>query len=208
MEAQLDFLNKEEVEGTLASSAPYFSSLLTEQPSKQEPSKDDFGQLPNSLAIDIELENLANYVKSQASYKRQQKQAALQSQIEWGARQLESLAECINARATQLEAEMIQFGTIACEVNRAYRAIQHFPNLEAKKEDGVDREFRKQFLTIWQVHSSAVPTVIKCGTKFVLTSKPVDLLPNTTATATKKRFATAQHRRQVFSNWLTAKRVN
>lgn len=152
-----------------------------------------------------EVVELAKYEKKVAELQKQQTQEILQGQVAQGIQQLASLADSINALAIQLETEMLKFKETAIETNQAYRAIQQPTDLTAIGMEQPRLHCWKPF-SIWQVHYSAVPAVVKERAKFVLTARIVDLFQAEREGDAHRRAETAQRRRKALERWLAERR--
>jgi|GEM_PF-4130955 hypothetical protein len=140
------------------------------------------GKTPTKVEIFTELENhtmlsvddvqqlkaIVEQIYHQAELQKQQRQKALQQELIQGIQQLETLADSINSIAMELQNEMFQFKEVACTVNEVYQFMQGTPNPIAATSQGIP-------LSIWQVDNVAIPNIIRRSSKFVLTSKKVDL---------------------------------
>jgi DNA repair exonuclease SbcCD ATPase subunit len=164
-----------------------------------------------SVSLDKTIEQLQKgvaelekNVKESAEQKRKQEQEILQDKVKQGVQQLEDLAGQINALATQLEAEMFKFKEIAIEVNRHYHAIQQFPNFKVIGWNE-SRLAHWRPLNIWEVHYSAIPAVVRRGSRFVLTAKIVDLFKAEWEVDVQRRAEAAQKRREALERWLAEK---
>ncbi|MEG4633287.1 hypothetical protein QUB56_27525 [Microcoleus sp. AR_TQ3_B6] len=159
----------------------------------------DLAQLQNDVAA------LAQQQEKLAELQKEQVRQSLKSEITQGIQQLTSLAERINDLGNQLEAEMLQFKKIASETNKAYCAIQEPPNLKVRgREQPILHGWRP--LSIWQVHQSIVPTVVKQRAVFVLTAKIVDLFQSDRERDVQRLAESAQRRRKALENWLAERR--
>jgi hypothetical protein len=184
------------------------SNTFIQQKNLNFPAKN--GEKSSDISLDTaiaqlqrEVEELEDYQKKLATQKHRQERDILHVQVEQGVQELEAVSDKINILATQLEAEMLKFKEIAVEVNRGYHLIQlHSDSEETESnESKIDSDFP---INIWQVHYSAIPTVIKRGFQYILTAKNVDMF-KAEKEDVQKRAEAAQKRRKALENWLTDK---
>lgn len=157
--------------------------------------------------LQIDVEELANSLaKRQTKLAERQKQQGwevLKSEFERGIRQLLVLTDSINFLATQLETQMLDFKKVASETNKAYQNIQQSSDLKDMEQLKL-REWKTH--SLWQVHSSSVPTVLKGKTGFILTMRIVDLFQREREEDISILTKTAQRRREAFECWLAERR--
>ncbi len=157
----------------------------------------------NTLSqLQKEVAKLDKHCQDLAEQKQNQEQEVLNSQVEQGVQTLVSLAWEINALATELEAEILKFKEIAVEVNRGYHAIQQPPNFRAMGWDESRLHYWRPS-NIWEVHYSAIPTVVRRGAKFVLTAKIIDMFKAEREVDAQQRAKAAQKSREALEQWLT-----
>lgn len=101
---------------------------------------------------------------------------------------------------------MLKFKKIAIETNRAYRAIQQSLDLKAMDMEQPTKLHHWRPLSIWQVHDSVVPAVVKQRAGFVLTARIVDLFQAQREGDAQRLAEAAQHRRKIFERWLAERR--
>jgi len=158
--------------------------------------------VPADAALTALLEDASELEKSIAQL-QQQKREALKRRVKEGMQHLEEQAERINALAEQLEEEILKFQEMAervkvdlCAKNTADSQLMSYPALK--------RHIAKPD-PICEVSDCAVPTVVRCGFKFVLASRKVEKLGVTEEDAAQ-RAAKAQQRREAFERWLESRR--
>ena len=130
----------------------------------------------NSTNILAKLAALLNDVAKEENFLSQfqeHHQEALQYSIHSGMRQLEAQANCVNAIATQLEAEILRFTEIAEQVNQTYHQWQQQKDCLNREDNS--QNYRYRFVNIWEVHYSKVPQLFKSGLRYILTDKIIDL---------------------------------
>ena len=155
--------------------------------------------------LQSDVADLFKYQEKLSELKKQQIWETLKNEMAEGIQELASLADSINALSNQLEAKMLKFNKIAIETNKAYRAIQSPPNLKATGIEQLRFQGWKP-LSIWQVHHSAVPAVVKERIGFVLTVRTVDLSEADTEGDAQRRAEAAEERRKAFEHWLAERR--
>jgi hypothetical protein len=149
-------------------------------------------QLQNDVA------SLAEHEERLSEIQNQQLIQILQNNIELGIKQLDLQAERINSLALKLEAEMLNFEKLVTEINPALRQLRDL-NKKSRKQRILSWTSP---LSIWQIHSSIVPIVIKQRGVFILATKTVDFFQKDC----QRRAELAQRRRQKFENWLLQQR--
>jgi hypothetical protein len=151
-----------------------------------------------------EVEELEDYEKKLTKQKQRQERDILQVKVEKGVEELEAVSDRINTLAVQLEAEMLKFKEIAVEVNQGYHLIQLHSDSEEIEyhQSKLNSDFP---INIWQIHYSAIPTVIKRGFQFILTAKNVDMFKAERQIDVQKRAEAAQKRRKALERWLIEK---
>ncbi|MBW4427782.1 MAG: hypothetical protein KME50_25910 [Nostoc desertorum CM1-VF14] len=146
---------------------------------------------------------LAEYYQKLCEYKKQQQWRNLQDKVVYGFQELASLSEVINALSTQLETEIQKFHKIASETNKAYCAIHQAPEMMNGEKVKLSSW---QHLSIWQVHHSSIPVVIKEKGKFVLTEKKLDFSNPEMKKDVPRQAKVAQQRRKTLESWLEQQR--
>lgn len=130
-------------------------------------------QMQTLTQLEMDISELDKYCQELVENRRNEEQRILTEKIEVGVQQLTIIAEKINILANEIKTLMFSFKEIAVEVNRNYHLMQQSFNLSLTKLDQSKRRLRH--LNIWDIHDSSIPTVIRCGAKFILTKKIVDL---------------------------------
>jgi hypothetical protein len=149
-------------------------------------------QLQNDIA------SLAEHEERLSEIQNQQLIQILQKKVELGIEQLDLQAEHINSLALQLEVEMLNFQKIVAAINPALRQLRYLNN-KSRKQPILSWT---PPLSIWQIHSSIVPIVVKQRGVFILAAKTVDFFQKDC----QRRAELAQRRRQKFENWLLQQR--
>jgi hypothetical protein len=147
--------------------------------------------------LNDDVNALAEYYEKLCEYKKQQEWRNLQDKVAYSFQELASLTEVINALSTQLETEIQKFHKIANETNKAYCAIHQAPEMMSVE---------KVKLSIWQVHHSSIPVVIKEKGKFVLTEKKLDFSQPEMKKDVPRQAEVAQQRRKALESWLEQQR--
>jgi len=158
-------------------------------------------QNPNSLAKNLsQLEKDINQLQKFLQESTKSQQESLGQRFDRGMASLESQSEQINQLAERLAAEILKFQELADRVNQDYHAIQ---NAETRSSCPSDRLNRTPVANICEVRVSAIPTVVKEGDRFILTTKSmVEDDQDNPETRVKK----AQQRQKALEYWLEAKR--
>ncbi len=123
----------------------------------------------------LELAKVKKYLDFEECY---QHQKGLLYLVDEGVQKLAEQADSINHLASQLESAMLQFKEIAVKVNPLYHAIQQPPNAKTILEE--IGKFHRRSLNVWEVHSVAVPVVVKHKYRFILTARNLDLFRSQT----------------------------
>lgn len=177
--------------------------LTTVQNCNEDMYDDDMEAVLTQLHRDVvELAKVGKYLQQ---LQQHQQQETLQYQVAEGFQKLTDQADRINALANRLEAEIFHFKEIALEVNQAYHAIQQPLDLKATGGDEL-RRFHWRPLNIWEVHSSAIPTIVRHKAGFILTVKTVDLFKAERESNFQRRAKAAQRCNEAFQRWLAEKR--
>lgn len=146
---------------------------------------------------------LAEYYQKLCKYKKQQEWWNLQDKLAYGYQELASLSEVINALSTQLETAIQKFNKIANETNEAYCTIHQTLEIMSVERAKLSSW---QHLSIWQVHHSSIPVMIKEKGKFVLTEKKVDFSKPEMKKDVPRLAEVAQQRRKALECWLEQQR--
>ncbi|MBW4507538.1 MAG: hypothetical protein KME64_13645 [Scytonematopsis contorta HA4267-MV1] len=152
--------------------------------------------------LEQEIAELGKQYQQLAKQKLNQEQNSLNSRLKEGIQLLEAIAGSINALAADLEAEIVKFKEVAVEVNKDYHLLQQPRHY---KETSLDeaKKHKCKTLNIWEVHNPAVPSIVRRGAKFILTTKTVNLFNSEQEVYTAMRAEAAQKRREALENWLT-----
>ncbi|MDZ8066272.1 MAG: hypothetical protein RMY64_11635 [Nostoc sp. DedQUE08] len=154
--------------------------------------------------LQTEVEELHNYCQELTEENRKQEQEFLNKKLEEGTKKLSALTGHINTLAAELETEILKFKEVAVEVNCSYHAIQQLPNFTVM---GCDKSrFHWRPSNIWQVDYLAIPTVIRLGCKFVLTTKFIDMFKNEPEIDVQQKVKKAIKSREAFLEWFTKQR--
>jgi chromosome segregation ATPase len=148
----------------------------------------------------IQLEQDINQLKISLSQAKLAHQPSLEQKLNQGIDNLQAQAEHINDLAAQLEAEITKFKERAREVNQDYHAWQ---NYQIKSKDTSAQISRSIPANIWEIRSSVIPTVVKQGNQFILTTKPVGEVAEDNP---ENRVKKATLRQKALESWLEAKR--
>lgn len=148
----------------------------------------------------IQLEHDINQLKISLSQATVTHQPSLEQKLNQGIDNLQAQAEHINQLAAQLEAEITKFKQRAREVNQDYHAWQ---NYQIKSKDTSAQISRTRPANIWEIRSSVIPTVVKQGNQFILTTKPVGEVAEDNP---ENRVKKATLRQKALESWLEAKR--
>lgn len=148
----------------------------------------------------IQLEHDINQLKISLNQAKLAHQQFLEQKLNQGIDNLQAQAEHINDLAAQLEAEITKFKEQAREVNQDYHAWQ---NYQIKSKDTSAQNSRTRPANIWEIRSSVIPTVVKQGNQFILTTKPVGEVAEDNP---ENRVKKAQQRQKALESWLEAKR--
>ncbi|MEQ9626293.1 hypothetical protein [Coleofasciculus chthonoplastes] len=127
------------------------------------------------LTILAKLVDLLNDIAKEEnilSQLQERHQEALEYSIHSGMRQLETQANCINAIAAQLEAEILRFTEIAARVNQAYHQLQQ--QKDCLNRENICLNYRDRIINICEVNCSKLPQIVKSGWRYVLTEKEID----------------------------------
>ncbi len=148
----------------------------------------------------IQLEHDINQLKISLERATVAHQQFLEQKLNQGIDNLQAQAEHINDLADQLEAEITKFKEQAREVNQDYHAWQ---NYRIKSKDSSPQNSRSRPANIWEIRSSVIPTVVKQGNQFILTTKPVGEVAEDNP---ENRVKKATLRQKALESWLEAKR--
>ncbi|RUR72497.1 hypothetical protein ACF3DV_02365 [Chlorogloeopsis fritschii PCC 9212] len=124
--------------------------------------------------LQLEITFLCSHMQQLAELKQQQMQENLKLELTQRIEQLEALSDIINALSYQLEIELNNFKEIAVETNKLYQKMQdnsEFRTMELESS----KTYRLSPRSIWQVHYSCVPQIMKKIDCFILTHKNIDL---------------------------------
>jgi DNA repair exonuclease SbcCD ATPase subunit len=130
---------------------------------------------PNTLSqVQLDLAALENYLQYSIATRSIQEKIYLNHEIETGVQKLVDLAGEINNLSSDIEALMLNFKEIAVDINHKYHLMQQFQNL-LTNQDNTAKLHRQRPLNIWEIHSSILPSVVRQGSKFIITSRIVNL---------------------------------
>ena len=171
----------------------------------------DFSQQANRGEV-VSIENNLMQLKQEitqleisVSQATQERLETQEMRFERGMNNLQSQAEHINDLAALLEKEMLKFKTMARKVNQDYHAIQDSHSQVERNFSNYtsSQPYRTRRTNVWEIRSSAIPTVVKQGHQFILTSKQVlEVAEDNPENRAKK----AQQRQKALECWLEAKR--
>lgn len=148
---------------------------------------------------------MADCIKTLVDLRQQQLQETLRNQVVEGIRQLEILADCINAQSMQMEVQLLQFRDIALDIDRSCHTIYQSSERQPLVDLEQSRHTCWQPASIWQVRDLGVPEVVRQGKGFILMTKAVNLRAQ--ADDFQKRVRIAQQRRETLERWLEARRI-
>jgi hypothetical protein len=175
----------------------YSGQLENRQYRDKTPVSADFiCQNNNLLQLEYEIDCLKkSLIKSELRH-----QDCLEDKFKQGLDSLQRQSETINHLSAQLEAEILKFKTLAREVNQDYHALQ---NYQHKSKESSSQLYRSRPANIWEIRSCVIPSVVKQGNQFILTTKPVgEVAAENPENLVKK----AQQRQKALECWLEAKR--
>lgn len=164
---------------------PVQPQFTPEAPCFQEPS------IPEALAqLEQEIVELALCQIAIARWQLHQQQT---NQCRTLMQQLEAIQERINTLSADLETQIHQFHTTASALKPCYRDLQTPANPPRPAN-------------IWEIHHTAVPQVIRRGSRFILTAKSLDLSVTDSGAHGQERARHARRRREALEQWLLAQR--
>jgi len=194
-----------DVEYPLIKNIEYILSHTSDQEHVELPERP--GKITNDqvylpLTILAKLAALLNDVAKEEnilSQVQEHHQEALQYSIHSGMRQLDTQANCINAIASQLEAEILRFTEMAARVNQAYHQLQQQKDCINRKDNYLT--YRDRIINIWEVHYSKIPQLVKSGWRYILTEKQIN------STSISQNYAKeAQAKRKYLEDFLVSRR--
>jgi phage FluMu protein Com len=151
-----------------------------------------------------ELAELYKRCQHLAEQKLNQEHNTVKSKVQQGVQLLEVMAQNINALVAEIEAEILTFKEIAIEVNRCYHLLQQPSGIKQESFEQPKKHHCKT-LNIWEVHAPSVPTVVRRGAKFIVTSRKINMFNTKDENDTQIRAEIAQERRQNLEKWLIEK---
>lgn len=149
--------------------------------------------------LETKVAFLGCYKKQLAELKQQEIQKKLKAELSEKLAQLESLSDKINGLSTQIELELNNFKEIAVETNKLYQAIQDNSKLEEEKSQG----YRLSPGSIWHVHDSSVPHVVKQEGNLIIKQRPIDLFKQDKEKECHQRI---KNHKRAFLTWLESMR--
>ncbi len=149
-----------------------------------------------------EITELGKQYQQLANQKLNQEQNSLNIRLKEGVQLLEAIAGSINALAADLEAEIVKFKEVAVEVNKDYHLLQQ-PRHYKEASVNEAKKHKCKTLNIWEIHNPVVPSIVRRGAKFILTTKAVNLFGSEQEIDVAMRAEAAQKRREALENWLT-----